>query len=221
MDKRLSMTTTQKYLIGAAVLILLIIGFAGGWYFKPCPCNIKPTSDTVIIIKPSTDTFHTLQKGKPEVRGVRHSKVTKSLELKPSDSGDLKFFQNGNSSKECQSSSDTVMYYDRFFKPDTCEITLSESVSGNQIISRELKYKDLHPDKWKIVTNTVVKNPPSFVLYARARAELPVSNMGQLKGYDAGGGLSLTIKDKVLLELDYMLIGQQLGVGVGYKLFSK
>ena len=190
------------------VIVLVLLHFVGcGHKGGPCP-EVGRTTDTTIIIKPSTDVLHIIAKGIPQIREVHKDSIVTIHDTIP-----IVFAGR----PEAISSFDTLYYYDSINKRDTCIITIRERVAGNQIIWRELKYRDLHPEKWKVVTNTVTveKKSPLFKVYLGAEAS------GSKSHIDVGPGAFIIIKDWVGVNYNYQVIAGQHNVGAYVKLQFK
>lgn len=194
------------------IIVLMLLRFVGcGHSGGPCP-EVGRKTDTVTIVKPSTDVLHTIAQGRPIVKEIHH---TDTVVEHRTDT--VQVMYQGKPEPEAFSSQDTLYYYDSIMKRDTCIITIRERVANNALIWRELKYRDLHPDKWKVVTNTVTveKKSPLFKVYLGAEAS------GSKSHIDVGPGAFVIIKDWIGLNYNYQVIAGQHNVGGYVKLQFK
>jgi hypothetical protein len=210
MDKIKTGSLITNAVLFVIVLILLRFACCNGGKYSPCP-EVGRKTDTVVIVKKSTDTLHTIAQGKPTIREVH---VVDPAEPKHDT---VQILYNGKPEAMPISSCDTLYYYDSIMKRDTCIITIREQVANNVLIWRELKYQDLHPDKWKVVTNTITvqKKSALFKVYLGAEAS------GGKSHIDVGPGAFVIIKDWVGVNYNYQVLTGQHNAGVYVKLSFK
>lgn len=203
-------------LISNAVLlitVLILLRFVGCGHGKSQPCpEVGRTTDTVTIVKKSTDTLHVIAEGSPLIRAVHHHDT---ITAERHDT--VMVLINGKPEPLAISSCDTLYYYDSIFKADTCIITLRERVANNEVVYRQLKYRDLHPDKWKVVTNniTVERKSALFKFYPGVEASAGGN------GFDVGVGALGIFNDWVAINYNYQAIHNQHNAGVYIKLSFK
>jgi len=111
---------------------------------------------------------------------------------------------------------DTVAYADTLRQKDEFKAELFDTLAGNRIIGRSLRWADIAPVEVKTVTNTVIKKPPLVKVYLGADAY--GGKAGAKVNLDLAPGASFVFADRYMLDLGYYIFNQQVTAGVKVKL---
>ena len=112
--------------------------------------------------------------------------------------------------------SDTVAYSDTLRQADEFKAELFDTLAGNRIIGRSLRWANLTPIEVKTVTNTVLKKQALIKVFIGADA---YGGKGGTKiNLDLAPAASVVFRDRYMLDLGYYIFNQQITAGLKVKL---
>lgn len=111
---------------------------------------------------------------------------------------------------------DTVAYADTLRQADAFRAEIFDTLAGNRIIGRSLRWADLTKIEVKTITNTVAKKSPLIKVYVGA--ETYGGKSGSKINIDLAPSASVVFADRYMLDLGYYIFNQQVSAGLKVKL---
>jgi hypothetical protein len=111
---------------------------------------------------------------------------------------------------------DTVAYSDTLRRANEFKAELFDTLAGNRIIGRSLRWADLTPIEVKTIMNTVMKKPPLIKVFVGADAY--GGKAGSKINIDLAPSASVVLADRYMLDLGYYIFNQQFTAGLKVKL---
>ena len=112
--------------------------------------------------------------------------------------------------------SDTVAYSDTLRQANEFKAELFDTLAGNRIIGRSLRWANLTPIEVKTVTNTVMKKDALLKLFVGA--DMYGGRDGTKVNVDLAPSASLVFRDRYMLDLGYYIFHQEVSAGLKVKL---
>jgi len=202
------------------IISFFIIGLLVGSQLRGCRGEERRrlvSSDTVVRYVPRTDTlWHTIEltnnipytvwghdtiivvSGKSQVAGKSNDSISAHRYL---------FI------------SDTVAYSDTLRQANEFKAILLDTLAGNRIIGRSLRWANLTPIEVKTVTNTVMKKDALLKVYIGA--DMYGGKDAGKVNLDLAPAASLVFGDRYMLDLGYYIFHQEISAGLKVKLSFK
>ena len=111
---------------------------------------------------------------------------------------------------------DTVAYSDTLREASEFKAEIFDTLAGNRIIGRSLRWANLTPIEIKTVTNTVMKKPALVKVFIGADAYAG-PNDGKL-ALDVAPAASLVFTDRYMVDLGYCIFNRVVTAGIKVKL---
>ena len=112
--------------------------------------------------------------------------------------------------------SDTAIYRDTLWQREEFRVEIYDTLCGNRIRGREVRWADLSPTRVMTITNTLTPKPPLVKVY------LGIDAYGgsTLWGYNAdlAPAASVLISDRYMIDAGYYMLHRELMLGAKVKL---
>ena len=118
-----------------------------------------------------------------------------------------------------QQLSDTVAYSDTLRQANEFKAIIMDTLTGNRIIGRSLRWADVSPIEVHNVTIKMLKKSPLVKLYVGADAY--GGKTGSKINIDLAPAASLVFADRYMLDLGYYIFNQQVTAGFKVKISVK
>jgi hypothetical protein len=112
--------------------------------------------------------------------------------------------------------SDTVAYSDTLRQASEFKAELFDTLAGNRIIGRSLRWANLTPIEVKTVTNTARKSDALVKVFIGA--DMYGGKGGTKINIDLAPAASVVFRDRYMLDLGYYIFNQQVTAGLKVKL---
>jgi hypothetical protein len=112
--------------------------------------------------------------------------------------------------------SDTVAYSDTLRRANEFKAEIFDTLAGNRIIGRSLRWANLAPIEVKTVTNTVMKKEALVKVFLGA--DMYGGKEGTNVNLDLAPAASVVFRDRYMLDLGYYIFHQQVTAGLKVKL---
>ena len=172
-------------------------------------------SDTVVSYVPRTDTlWHTIELTNNIPYTVwGHDTVLVSRSM--SQGGSI-FCDSLFAAHRYVFISDTVAYSDTLRQANEFKAELYDTLAGNRIIGRSLRWANLTPIEVKTVTNTVIKKEALVKVFVGA--DVYGGRTGTNINLDLAPAASLVFRDRYMLDFGYYIFHQEVSAGLKVKL---
>ena len=117
-------------------------------------------------------------------------------------------------------STDTAIYSDSIRQENEFKAILIDTLFNNRITGRQIKWVNLAPTKVENITKMIEKKQSLVKVFLGAGFTFPVANIASSR-FDVSTGLGLLISDKIMVNADYGIVGQQINLGAKVKLSFK
>ena len=107
---------------------------------------------------------------------------------------------------------DTAVYADTLREQDAFKAEIFDTLYGNRIMGRSVRWADLTPIEVRSITNTVVTKAPLVKVYIGAEAYGGKS--GSKVNVDVAPAASLVFADRYMLDLGYYIFNEQATAGL-------
>ena len=111
---------------------------------------------------------------------------------------------------------DTIAYADTLRRANEFKAEIFDTLAGNRIIGRSLRWADLSPIGIRDIKNTVVKKPALVKVYLGA--DVYGGKTGGKINIDLAPAASVVFADRYMLDLGYYIFNQQVTAGMKVKL---
>ena len=112
--------------------------------------------------------------------------------------------------------SDTVAYSDTLRQANEFKAEIFDTLAGNRIIGRSLRWANLTPIEVKTVTNTVLKKDALVKVFVGA--DMYGGRDASKINLDLAPAASLVFRDRYMLDLGYYIFHQEVSAGLKVKL---
>jgi hypothetical protein len=111
---------------------------------------------------------------------------------------------------------DTAAYADTLRQSNEFKAEIFDTLCGNRIIGRSVRWANLTPTEVKTVTNTVLKKPALVKVFIGSDGY--AGRTGGRYDFDIAPAASVLISDKYMVDLGYSIFDQQVSAGLKVKL---
>ena len=172
-------------------------------------------SDTIVRYMPRTDTlWHTIEL----TNNIPYTVWGHDTIVVASDKsqGASIFFDSLIAAHRYVFMSDTVAYSDTLRQANEFKAEIFDTLAGNRIIGRSLRWANLTPIEVKTVTNTVQKKDAFLKVFVGA--DMYGGRDASKINLDLAPAASLVFRDRYMLDLGYYIFHQQISAGLKVRL---
>ena len=115
--------------------------------------------------------------------------------------------------------SDTAVYADSIHQANEFKAIITDTLTGNRIIGRNIRWADLAPTEVRDITKTVAKKSALIKVYAGA--DTYGGKSGGKINIDLAPAASLVFADRYMVDIGYYIFNQQVTAGLKIKLSKR
>ena len=115
--------------------------------------------------------------------------------------------------------SDTAVYADSIHQANEFKAIITDTLTNNRIIGRNIRWADISPIEVRDITKTVTKKSALIKVYAGA--ETYGGKTGGKVNIDLAPAASVVFADRYMFDIGYYILNQQINAGLKIKLSFK